>query len=95
MEDFWKNQWKLKTHFPNGDVLNPEWESCFFYESNESQVVARYASEEEAIEGHLTLVRKMLLLDHSKGEEDAKFHSEGTPLEPQVPGAGGQEQEGL
>lgn len=79
MEDFWKNQWKLRTHFPNGDVLstvqlpllmgylNPEWESCFFYESQESQVVARYASEEEAIEGHLTLVRKMLLLEHSKG----------------------------
>lgn len=92
MEQFWDNQWKLRTHFPNGDVLstvrlpvlmgylNPKWESCFFYESNESQVVAQYASEEEAIEGHLTLVRKMLLLDHSKGDEDAKFRSQGTAL---------------
>lgn len=93
LESFWKDQWKLRTHFPNGDVLStvelpsmihtreaPQWESCFFYESQESEVVARYDTQEEAIQGHLTLVQKMLLLDHSKGDEDAEFHSEGTAL---------------
>ena len=61
---FFQNQWQMKTTLPNGNELstvqlpNRQYESCWFYANNTSEVVAVYRGREEAVAGHTQLLQQ-------------------------------------
>ena len=71
MEDPFKDQWKVQTTLPNGDVISTvslpslfydnQWETCVFPVDGDSNVVARYNTVDEAIKAHCFMVAHELL----------------------------------
>jgi len=43
------------------ELYNEKFESCLFFINGDSEVIARYATKEEAIEGHVELEKKYRL----------------------------------
>ena len=68
------SQWQVLTRLPDGRDISTvklpwglgiplRWETCIFDAGTESHVVGTYASQEEAIKGHVFIVRHELLHD--------------------------------
>ena len=68
------SQWQVLTRLPDGRDISTvklpwglgmplRWETCIFGAGTESNVVGTYASQEEAIKGHVFIVRHELLHD--------------------------------
>jgi len=68
------SQWQVLTRLPDGRDISTvqlpcylgmplRWETCIFDAGTESNVVGTYASQDEAINGHVFIVRHELLHD--------------------------------